>query len=54
MFTKVRIAVTRQCEMNCIYCPRGSAINMENFDGLEEYCMSADEINGVIKVLVSP
>jgi len=53
MFTKVRIAVTRQCEMNCIYCPRGSAINMENFDGLEEYCMSADEINGVIKVMVS-
>ncbi len=52
MFTKIRIAVTRQCEMNCIYCPRGPDINMENYDGLEEYCMSTDEIIGIVKVLV--
>ena len=53
MFTKVRVAVTRQCEMSCIYCPRGPDINMENFDGMQEYCMTTEEIIGIIRVLAS-
>jgi len=53
MFTKIRVAVSRHCEMNCIYCPRGPNINMENYDGNEQYCMSTEEIVGIMSVLVS-
>jgi molybdenum cofactor biosynthesis enzyme MoaA len=52
MFTKIRVAVTRQCEMSCIYCPHGPVINMENFDGEETYCMTDDELMGVLSVMI--
>lgn len=52
MFTKIRVAVTRQCEMNCIYCPRGPAVKMENYDGEELYCLTDDELVGVLSVMV--
>lgn len=51
MFTKIRVAVTRQCEMACIYCPHGPIINMENFDGEETYCLTDDELIGILSVL---
>lgn len=51
MFTKVRVALTRTCQMSCVYCPRGPLINMENFDGRETYCLSDDEVLGILSVI---
>lgn len=47
---KARIAVTRQCNMGCIYCPRGPDLSMENYDG-DKYCMSNEEIIAIAETL---
>lgn len=52
MFTKARIAISRLCQMNCIYCPDGPLIFMENYDGQEKYCLSSEELLGIIGVMV--
>jgi len=51
MIPKIRVAVNRSCEMRCIYCPRGPFINMENYDGPEEYCLTADELVGILSIM---
>ena len=51
MLTKVRVSVSRTCEMNCIYCPHGPQIKMENYDGDNRYCMTTDEIIGILEVM---
>lgn len=51
MLTKVRVSVSRTCEMNCVYCPHGSQIQMENYDGGNRYCMTTDEIVGILDVM---
>ena len=48
MIPKIRVAVSRSCEMRCIYCPHGPIIHMENYDGDEEYCLTTDELVGVL------
>lgn len=48
---KVRIALTRKCNMRCDYCPRGPDISMENYDG-DNYCMSKKEIVAVAEILI--
>ncbi|MFA5184108.1 MAG: radical SAM protein [Patescibacteria group bacterium] len=48
MIPKIRVAVVRSCEMQCIYCPRTPVINMENYDGAEKYCMTIDELIGIL------
>ncbi len=51
MLTKVRVSISRTCEMNCIYCPHGHQINMENYDGNNCYCMTTDEIVGILETM---
>lgn len=48
MIPKIRVAVSRSCEMRCIYCPHGNLVNMENYDGEEKYCMTTDELVGIL------
>jgi len=45
---KIRVAISRSCEMRCIYCPHGSAINMENYDGDNKYCLTTDELVAIL------
>ncbi len=51
MLTKIRISVSRDCEMNCVYCPNDSKIKMENYDGDNNYCMTNNEIIEILKVM---
>lgn len=37
--------------MNCIYCPHSPQIKMENYDGDNRYCMTTDEIVGILEVM---
>ena len=49
MIPKIRVSVTRSCEMQCIYCPRQPFVNMENYDGKETYCLTTDELVGILQ-----
>lgn len=51
MLTKIRVSVSRVCEMHCVYCPHGSLINMENYDGDEQYCMTTEELVGILGIM---
>lgn len=51
MLTKIRVSVSRTCEMNCVYCPHGSRVEMENYDAGNQYCMTTDEIIGILKIM---
>ncbi len=51
MFTKIRVSVSRVCEMQCVYCPHGPLINMENYDGDEQYCMTTQELVGILRIM---
>jgi len=51
MLTKIRVSVSRTCEMNCVYCPHSPQIKMENYDGNNQYCMTTDEIIGILEIM---
>lgn len=51
MIPKIRVSVSRSCEMRCVYCPHGPIINMENYDGDETYCLTTDELVGILSEL---
>ncbi len=50
---KLRVAVTRECQMRCIYCPRGSSVSMENYNGHTSKSLNTEELYEVLSVLVA-
>lgn len=51
MIPKLRISVNADCNFQCIYCPRGSAVTMENYSGTDEPVLQADELIDILRVM---
>jgi len=52
VFTKVRVAMNKDCQLKCIYCPHNKNILMENYDNEDNYRLKDAEFLGIIKVMV--
>lgn len=48
MIPKLRVSVNSDCNFRCVYCPRGPAVTMENYSGVDEPVLEADELIGIL------
>lgn len=51
MIPKLRVSVNSDCNFRCVYCPRGPAVTMENYSGVDEPALEADELIGILSVM---